>query len=116
MTDEEFVRKNWNGARYDGHRVLSDHSIKGATWILSGNSNCKFEYSNHLDESVAWARAAEFTRDRLEHIRQVKEEIDHLSKDIANCQEHDWIADEAIYERILASEQAVLSELKKGMK
>jgi len=59
-----------------------------------------------------WAEAAAFTRERLEKIRQVEEELLVLEFD---CQVSIDSAEKAI-RRIQIREQAALAELKRGMK
>jgi hypothetical protein len=60
----------------------------------------------------AWAAAAEFTRERLEQIRQVEEEIDILRTGVSLLRSSylDVIL------RVLARERAALAELRRGMK
>jgi len=80
---------------------------------LSGNGNCPFEFSQHINEAPAWSAAYAFTIEREEAIRQVEDEIELLQDSQSGFQSGpDWDA----FERILAREQAALESLKKGMK
>ena len=130
--DEKFVREHWDRVRLD--RDFGFHlwlgSSRGAPYLFSRDQD---------DVTVAWSEAAEFTRQRLEEIRQVEEEIgflESLAPDLTaetfgranlwvdsdgdEAFAPSWVKDCAVDQcrrnRILAREQAALSELKKGMK
>jgi hypothetical protein len=97
--NERLVRDTWE-------RVLVcdgsyRHYAKG-TILINWANHCFYEFNE-------WSAAAEFTRARLEQIRQVEEEIEWLD----DCAEFDK---NATWVRIEAREQAALTELKKGLK
>jgi hypothetical protein len=69
----------------------------------------------------AWSAAAEFTRERLEQIRQVEEEISvitHEYKKATVCGVSMGAATGKvlIWQRVLAREHAALADLRRGMK
>lgn len=97
MNDEEFVRSVWKlTAQCDG----SYRSYPRGTVLVQ-------EVRDHWVDFESWPAAAEFTRNRLEEIRQVEEEIYDL-----NGSDTPPVS----LERILAREQAALTELKRGMR
>jgi len=102
MTDEEYVRSKWRNCatKRDEHN----------RWLMfTNNAMYRAVFADSLEK--LWAAAAEFTRERLEQIRQLEEEIAWLSDGIDVTGD-----DEPIGERILAREQAALADLKRGMK
>jgi hypothetical protein len=151
MTHREFVEQHWENARFesvfdnsrawlykpgvslprDRGRVLANRS-GGGEWILSGNSNTKFEISKALTEAAAWSAARQFTEERLEEIRQVEREIEAAEAEAGDAQDwHDWcvsgpyVPDKEVASairryatrcRILARERAHLESLQRGMK
>ncbi len=102
ITDEEFVRK---------HGICNVHALplgKTLFWgYADGHHRRDWEFE---DEDEAWAAAAEFTRERLEQIRQVEEEIEWLASI------EDDVTPNDIFNGIMMREQAARSALKKGMK
>lgn len=62
-----------------------------------------------------WSAAKEFTDERLEQIRLVEEEIEQIEDDIEDTRIHIPENIEA-YKRILGRLQAILGDLKRGMK
>jgi hypothetical protein len=115
--DEQLVRDNWHGVRYENGRVYAAHYHPKAEWILSCNSNQR-ENRNRLSESNCWKVAADFTRRRLKIIHEVEEEIEWVKFAISSS----WISDvssdffEPIRARVLTGKEAELAELKLGMK
>ena len=101
--DEKFVREHW-------------------PYLHQGEATNRI-YLNGLDTNssqtafVDWAAAAEFTRQRLEEIRQTQEGIEILSRVGATGNTNGQLQDCArAIARILAREQELLASLKKGMK
>jgi hypothetical protein len=127
MTDEQFVREHWE--RIDAHDWVNH--INGDTGFLiaiepsceDGSIGIGMEFHEEAKpKSQAWSAAAEFTRDRLEEIRQLEEEIamvrgdrDDMLRHI-NFHELEWIVECARWSRILARLESALEDLKKGMK
>jgi hypothetical protein len=97
MTDEEFVRANWENV----------HRCDGSYILISKGGHRNFA------DFPGWQAAAQFTRDRLEAIRQIEEEIEWL-RGMCAWREHGIYGPR--YDRILAREQAALADLKRGMK
>jgi len=123
---------------------MDDKQAVKAKWILT--HHCDGSYRDYPRGTVliqdedrhwlnfdSWAAAAEFTRNRLEEIRQVEEEISLVDRQIVGGvsivissipedEEEDAQArrEETICNsrwcRILAREQAALAELKRGMR
>jgi hypothetical protein len=107
MSDEEFVRQHWE-------RRLSCIEIVKGHWIINGFTEIyKGQVSDFPKSPEAnWAAAAEFTRDKLEQIRQVEEEILWIRWSRATVAQED---DFDIKERIMRRLQDALTELKRGM-
>ena len=115
--DERLVRKTWNSVELDSGR-----------WGASVKINCERPLGVSSTKTDAWSAAAEFTRKRLEEIRQVEEEIKALARNSYVGYEYYYQVLEGVRDivprvrhhhalsRILAREQAVLGALKKGMK
>ena len=117
MTDEEYVRSKW--------KDVENYKDFGMYVSLRSDSETVSTWSS-------WYAAAEFTRNRMEEIRQVEREIEVLESWITNrlswilpindslAWEGPGLANKAryviTYSRILAREQAALDELKRGMK
>lgn len=105
--DEKFVREHWDWVH------CCDGSYQGyprgtiLTQSAPGGAKDRKEFS-------LWSAAAAFTRDRLERIREVEEEIMFTGAELVDCQGMKDL--EVIIKRILARETAALIELKRGMK
>lgn len=116
--NEQFVRSvwdgvNWGASNYEGSEfgvVIYDDS-QGTGF------RCK-------TQSEAWQAAADFTRERLEEVRQLQEEIELLGGDLEVelpsplSGEIRTIFDResAIYERVISRLQAILADKTRGMK
>jgi hypothetical protein len=126
LTDEEFVREHWESVR------ASFYLDSPYTFILVGRSDLdtvqKF-HSTHHGFETAWAAAAEFTRERLEEIRQIEREIEILELALPlrldSIEDHLLAAVEATPRlgrdfttlfRILKREQDALAALQNGMR
>jgi hypothetical protein len=97
MTEQEkLVRETWE-------TVYEYQTLSGQDLVAHG------PYT-----SYTWAAAAEYTRERLEQIRLVEEEILWLGA--AFNSEWSYWKEKPLRERILAARQAALAELKRGMK
>ena len=127
MTDKEFVKQHWDGVRLD--RDFGFH------FWLGSSRDASYLFSKEQDDvTVAWAEAAEFTRQRLEEIRQVEEEIVVTTNAALSATRdvHKVMSGECAtlcrglegafavcsvrHGRVILRLQAALSELKKGMK
>ena len=110
--DKEFVLAHWGEGLDEDY--TDDHQF-----FFIADSGVNFD---------SWSSAAEFTRDRLEEIRQVEEEIRLLegyNKSNKSCSENSFAELRSreqhatsfiTVKRIIARLQAALKELKKGMK
>ena len=124
MDDEQVVKATWLVTHYcDGY--YRDYP-RGVVLIWSQDED------RHWLNFDSWAAAAEFTRNRLEEIRQVEREIEELLTFSGSggdwCEwgiEGPYVADKEVASlirgyttrcRILAREQAALAELKRGMR
>ena len=118
--DEEFVRSVWKTvteSEYDPH--------EGYT-IPQTRVDFGHHHYTEIKAADAWSAAAEFTRERLEQIRKVEEEIAYLTPQRDSMRKRNsceaieaqpaWFQAWDILDRILAREQAALAELKRGMK
>jgi hypothetical protein len=136
------ARKLVEGVWVDAKCFKEDrhHPAKDGTWV-DYVIRC---YDNRIDlvcmasKAEAWFAAAKFTRDRIEEIRQLKEEIaqmqDHVdmkNQDIeremeilldSECNEFDmeaivtFVRDLCAYCRILTARQSALTDLCQGIK
>ena len=103
IKDEKFVKEHWLGV-YQGK--VTRRIYRNGLDMIPNQISC-------LD----WATAAEFTRQRLEEIRQVEEEIGILSRVGAIGNTNGQLQDCArAIARILAREQEHLASLRRGMK
>lgn len=106
MNDEEFVREHWE---------LVDFSDGPYTAVVYRHDEDTIETIHGLGSGEhaqsAWFAAAEFTRKRLEEIRQLREEIEVVGK---AATVFPFYADRC--SRILARLERELGELTKGMK
>jgi hypothetical protein len=105
--DEKFVREHWEWFKL---RFSEPHEGYAQGVYVVEIPMRKF---SDEDESVALSLAAEYTRSRLEEIRQVEEEIATQSE---FCQHGDECGLCAVVARTVARLQAALAELKRGMK
>jgi hypothetical protein len=128
LSDREFVEVYWDGVefrrgnKYDPRiisgRIYAKHPVKGAEWILSGNTNAnKFERDKCLPEAEAWSAARKYTEEILEGITLVNQELQFLEISLTEIKQGSWDHGYiVVVERIIAREQAALEELKKGMR
>ena len=110
--DEKFVREHWVGQDPIEALVIDDPMPEfcSASVRIRGFGPCF--YRSTLEE--AWASAAEYTRNRLEEIRQVLRDIQFIQEYLDQSCDSSWRPIAA--QSILARLQAALAELKKGMK
>lgn len=120
MSDEEFVKTHWPQAH-----LLDGRYSTSLVWVSK----------EHLFGD--WVYAAEFTRDRLEEIRQVRREIEEVAfreRDAARGPWREWAESSAgahpshadyitrsaqhqvVWSRILARLESILADLTPGMK
>lgn len=111
LSDEQFVRERWESA----HEY---ESLSGCQMIQFGPHSLG-----------SWALARAYTEDRLEQIRQVEEEVDVVENqqrlkrkrvlerqcECVSCQV-EAVCELCVVSRILEREQAVLAELRRGMR
>ena len=120
LSDEQFVREHWNLVRREGFPVeVGLPGERWPKWIRIGDGL----YG-------AWKQASAFTEERLEQIRQVEREVKSCEwrclsthEMVLRCIESgsDYgsrIAAAALcfQSRILAREEAVLDDLRRGMR
>ena len=102
--NEKYVRDHWDLVhRCDG----SYRSYPRGTVLVQ-------DVNGHWSDFDSWENAAQFTRDRLEEIRQVEDEITWIEDDVWAYSER-WDMGKA-YERIVSRLQSVLEDSKRGMK
>jgi hypothetical protein len=107
MSDEEFVTGQWLWCEV--RLALTCEGYEEGTWLARFSSQRSIAAET---ESEAWTAAAEFTRGRLEQIRQVEEDIAYLLNIMGRAKE---TAPDHCVHRVLAREQDALTELKRGM-
>lgn len=106
MTDEETVKAAWvNIGEYDYGGSTKYVYLADAPREFSGTGKAK-----------AWAAAADFTRDRQEQIRQVREEINLLLSMVILLTTEPGDLTAPIYERTIARLESILTDMRKGMK
>ena len=118
--DEKFVRANWEHVRSwvrdldsygtDQFNVALFFNEKDARWCDNPFKEWQMDVGK---EKVVWKLAAEFTRNRLEEIRLLEEEISTQGE---FCQHGDECGLCAVVARTVGRLQAALAELKKGMR
>ena len=113
MSDEAYVRSRWEGVRllendyYEPPRHLIVAEFKEESGLILA--------SEHSAPS-AWSAANDFTIQREEEIRQLREEIAVLIDDGGEDGWGDCELAEPAYRRILARLESALAEKRKGMK
>ena len=126
--DEKFVREHWVGQDPIEVLVIDDPMPEfcSASVRIRGFGPCFYRST----QEEAWAAASEFTRNRLEEIRQLECDIDRIEYyfwSASNWQENlddleeqgqvvDAVRQQCADVRIVARLQAALAELKRGMK
>ncbi len=94
--NEKLVRETWGGA----------DRLPSSFWLsLIGET---------LSDCDNWKHAADFTRERLEEVRQVEEELDQVVMMHTVHVAHSIY--EPIWDRIKSRLEAIRDDLKKGMK
>lgn len=129
--DEKFVREQWADVALWDRQML--YGNKEQFWevelVIAPGS-----FSRHCKptQAEAWSAAAEFTRTRLQQIRDVEEEIAWLGKNLprpprarpgesmSEALRSERVAayerDKPTAVRVLDREQAALAELKRGLR
>jgi hypothetical protein len=103
MTDEEYVRAHW------GH--IGVYTYGGPDWYVNLPDGCRDHQFAGRPESAAWAAAADYTRERIERIREIEEEIcevEFVSRNFFGDRGDCW-------KRIIARLESALTVLRKGM-
>ncbi len=109
-------------------RDIKNHEFVNAHWELVHCCDGSYrsyprgtilvqDVNSHWFNFDSWSAAAEFTRERLEQLRQVEEELQLIG--ILKCDIESGSWDEGylkVVERVLAREESALAELKKGMR
>jgi hypothetical protein len=121
--NEKFVRKHWEHVRSwvrdldsygtDQFNVALFLNAKDAKWCDNPFQGWQEDVGK---EDTVWSAAAEFTRSRLEEIRQVEEEMMLLRSMVILLDSEPGDLTAPIYKRTLARLQAALAELKRGMR
>jgi hypothetical protein len=108
MTDEEYVRTHW--------RAQAGQIGAGYWKVVGITSDRAIHLGDGSGNAEAWSAAAEYTRNRLEEIRQVDGEIILLRGMIALLASEQGDLTAPIYARTIARLEAILADLKRGMK
>ena len=111
--DERLVRETWEDIKISKVGLPdNDYEVYNDGPPIEEGDLFLHAFGKTREEAIR--AAAEFTRERLEEIRQVEEEI----KLIKTVLDIDWVRLEwlADAERILVREQAALTELRRGMR
>ena len=110
--DEQFVREKWEEVREQVQACVHEAPVNqhGFVFVRCGEDEEMIGSGTYRER---WAAAAEFTRNRLEQIRQVEEEIEEIRGPL--CRDQACVRC-VIHTRILAREQAALADLRRGMK
>jgi hypothetical protein len=131
MANEQFVREHWSEPWLADSHDGKHYGIVLATASLAVWSKDRSGWAEFGTPEQAWSAAAAFTRERLEQIRQVEQEVGKvdyeqneafmLIRDVPPKWVHPemivmWVRSLCATSRILAREQAALTELKKGMR
>ena len=112
MTDEKYLRDRWERIALEWGTL----ERKRYVWVFAGGMFIPLR--GFKTEAEAWSAARAFTEQREREIAEVEEEIAILNEGVELAASTD--ADERKYgipfKRILARLQAVLAELRRGMK
>ncbi len=117
MSDEEYVRGAWNVYVWKAEPTTSHPSDCGDWYVdllKSGNDKHGAYTFSALTKSAAWSAAAEFTRARVEEVRQVREEMGMANAWRKVMQEGS--NGQAVCQRILSRLEAELTRLTAGMR
>ena len=102
MTDEEYVRSRWK-------KAYQYQSLSGVPFI---------QFGPHA--LATWSAAAEFTRQREEEIRQLREEIELINQCFPSMgyvmQGGEWVREHCEWSRILTRLASALAALLIGWK
>jgi hypothetical protein len=114
MSDNErAVREAWEWVQV--RLAEPGEGVDSGDWVVR-LPLLPFSQTGFDTESEAWRAANEFTEERLEQIRQVEEEIKVAKFKRNTDAASGFIAHVVVWDRILASRQSALQELKRGMK
>ena len=110
--DEKLVMDTWDSPRFDWSYQHGD-PFKPKYWLFYVGDWLVISGYDTRDQIAA--SAAEFTRNRLEEIRQVEEEICVIGDQIDGADRggHPW---GLVFRRIWEREKAALADLKRGIK
>lgn len=122
--DETFVRANWKYIRV--HEQATTHEVRkdwhGYVFVDAITREILLGSGNRTER---WVAAADFTRDRLEEIRQLRRDVSGVNRTLSNLgtliteRDEDCASSVRAWcsaARILARLEAQLAELMKGMK
>jgi hypothetical protein len=112
MTDEEFVRAHWAGENALEVLETKDPMPEFCSWSVRIRVFGPTFYRDTLMN--AWAAAAAFTRERLEQVRQIEDEIVVLGYLLRDSR--GYPSRIVVSHRIQARLQAALADAKRGMK
>jgi len=122
--DEKFVRDHWEWVLVGEAQPYAGYKEHEFVWQLPGHK-C---YEGYESKEKVWSAAAEFTRERLEQIRQVEEEFTVLDIDQGNnwrdaCKIPDFsmlrgfaFTQYVRRARTMSRLESILADLKRGMK
>lgn len=116
MTDEEFVKAHW----------VMTHICDGSYRHYQRGTILLQDVNHHFFDFPDWPAAAEFTRERLEEIRQLEAEVDLVAEGwngwnnaLNEARGRIWVDDVVIVirtMRILSRLEFLLAEARLGMK
>jgi hypothetical protein len=119
MTDQEYVKEYWESVRYADTAISV---LAGPHYVILPDYPAKRQFAayRHTAEE-AWSAAAEYTRNRLEEIRKIKYEISlleliHAQGDRSEWHPMDHEDDQDALLRTVSRLEAILADLKRGMK
>jgi hypothetical protein len=112
--DEKFVREHWVGQDPIEVLVVDDPMPEfcSASVRIRGFGPCFYRST----QEEAWSAAAEYTRNRIEEIREVEEEMMLLRSMVILLDSEPGDLTAPIYRRTITRLQSALVELKRGMK
>ena len=101
--DEKFVREHWDDVKNIATPRHPFPVVQGKDFAIP-----------FAEWDEGWKAAAEYTRNRIEEIRQVLRDIQFIQEYLDQSCDSSWrpIAAQSIFARL----QAALAELKRGMK
>jgi hypothetical protein len=111
--NEEMVRTAWDKVWREDKGNMREQPCQWHGYILIDTGDSEKMIASGT-RAVAWAAAAEFTRERILKIHEVEEEIGWMEADVDRCTERG--SSESVPYRTLMRLEGIRNDLLRGMK